>query len=66
MAFDPDANLPPPKHADIVLGQDLSALSEHELIARIAALEAEIGRCRVAVGQRQTTREAANAVFKTR
>lgn len=64
MALEPDE--PRPRARDIVLGQDLSTLSEHELAARIASLEAEIARCREAIVQRKATREAASAVFKPR
>ena len=50
--------------ADIVLGQDISTLSEHELAHRIAALEAEIVRCREAIAARQATKAAADGFFK--
>ena len=66
MAIDPEELLPRKPAADIVLGQDLSTLSEHELDARIAALEAEIARCREAIGARQATKAAAGAFFKSR
>jgi uncharacterized small protein (DUF1192 family) len=49
---------------EIDLGQDLSAMSEHELDARIAALDAEIARCRDAIKSRQATKNAAHAFFK--
>jgi uncharacterized small protein (DUF1192 family) len=64
MAIDPDDLLPKKKLPDIVLGQDLSALSEHELEARIAALEAEIARSRQAIVARRNTRSSADAFFK--
>lgn len=66
MPIDPDDGVPRPPARDIVLGQDLSTLSEHELVVRIAALDAEIARCREAIGARKATREAAGAVFRTR
>ncbi|MDE2464951.1 MAG: DUF1192 domain-containing protein [Alphaproteobacteria bacterium] len=66
MAIDPEELLPRPSPREIVLGQDLSTWSEHELVARIASLEAEIARCRDAIVARKATREAASAVFKTR
>lgn len=66
MAIDPDELLPKKKLPDIVLGQDLSAMSEHELDARIAQLEAEISRCREAIASRQATRKAAADFFKKR
>ncbi len=46
MAIDPEELLPRKKAAAIVLGEDLSVLSEHELAARIIELEAEIARSR--------------------
>ena len=64
MAIDPEELLPKKKLPDIVLGQDLSALSEHELLTRIAALEAEIARCHDAIASRKTTKAAADAFFK--
>jgi uncharacterized small protein (DUF1192 family) len=64
MAIDPDELLPKKKLTDLVLGQDLSALSEHELEARIAALESEIARCRDAIAARKQTKSAADAFFK--
>jgi uncharacterized small protein (DUF1192 family) len=64
MAIDPDELLPRKKLADIVLGGDLSALSEHELDARIVALEGEILRCRDAVAARRSTKAAADSVFR--
>jgi uncharacterized small protein (DUF1192 family) len=50
--------------AEIVIGQDLSAMSEFELATRIERLEAEIARCREAIKARQTTKAAAAAFFK--
>jgi uncharacterized small protein (DUF1192 family) len=64
MPIDPDELLPRKKAPDIVLGEDLSRISEHELEARIAALEAEISRCREAIVARRATRSAADSVFK--
>jgi uncharacterized small protein (DUF1192 family) len=65
MAIDPDELQPRKPAADIVLGQDLSTLSEHELTARIEALEAEIARAREAISARRATKDAASAFFKT-
>ncbi|HEY2445688.1 MAG TPA: DUF1192 domain-containing protein, partial [Rhizomicrobium sp.] len=56
--------LPRKKAPEIVLGGDLSAMSEHELAARINALEAEIVRCREATVERQSTKAAADSVFR--
>lgn len=64
MASDPDDLLPKKPAADIVIGQDLSAMSEFELAARIATLEIEIVRCRDAIAARQATKSAADAFFK--
>jgi uncharacterized small protein (DUF1192 family) len=66
MPIDPDEFQPRPQPREIVLGQDLATLSEHELTARIERLEAEIARCREAIVARKATRAAASAVFKTR
>jgi len=66
MAVDLDELLPRKKPLEIVLGEDLSARSEHELVERIAALEAEIGRCRESIAARQSTRAVADSVFRKR
>jgi uncharacterized small protein (DUF1192 family) len=55
---------PRKKPANIVLGEDISALSAHELEARIARLEEEVHRCREAIGARLATRSAAENFFK--
>ena len=64
MAIDPDELLPKKKKPEIILGEDLSAMSEHELTARIAALEAEIVRSREAIASRQSTKAAADSFFR--
>lgn len=64
MPIDPDELLPKKKAPDIILGEDLAAMSEHELEARIGALETEISRCREAIVARRATRSAADSVFK--
>lgn len=64
MPIDPDELLPRKKPTEIALGEDLSAMSEHELAHRINALEAEIARCREAIVARQATRAAADTVFR--
>ncbi len=64
MAIDPEELLPRKKPAAIVLGEDLSAMSEHELSARIFELEAEIARSKAAIKARQTTKAAADTFFK--
>ena len=64
MAIDPEELLPRKKPAEIVIGEDLSMMSEFELSARIMALEAEIARAREAIGARKATKSAADAFFK--
>jgi len=64
MPIDPEELLPRKKKPDIVLGEDLSTMSEHELEARIGSLETEISRCREAILARRATKSAADSVFK--
>ncbi|HEY8949157.1 MAG TPA: DUF1192 domain-containing protein [Rhizomicrobium sp.] len=64
MAVDPEELFPRKKMPEIVLGQDLSTMSEHELVARIAVLEEEIARSREAIKARQSTKTAADAFFR--
>jgi uncharacterized small protein (DUF1192 family) len=65
MAIDPDELLPKKKPLhEIVPGQDLSALSAHELEARIAVMEEEILRCREAIRARLDTKASADAFFR--
>ncbi len=65
MPIDPDELLPRKKKLnELTLGEDISAMSEHELMARIAALDGEIARCRDAIAARQSTKSAAEAVFR--
>ena len=65
MPIDPDELLPRKKPAaEIVLGQDLSALSAHELELRIAQMQEEIARHRAAIDARNATKNAADAVFR--
>jgi len=65
MPIDPDELLPKKKPAgEIQLGQDLSALSAHELEARIAAMEQEISRCREQIKARLDTKAAADGFFR--
>jgi len=64
MAIDPEELLPRTKKPEIVLGEDISALSVFELEARIADLEAEIVRARHAITARNATKSAADAFFK--
>jgi uncharacterized small protein (DUF1192 family) len=62
--MDLDDLQPRKKLADIVLGEDIAALSAHELEKRIARLEEEITRCRVAIKDRQATKSAAESFFR--
>ena len=64
MAIDLDELQPKKKAPDIILGEDLSAMSAHELEVRIAALEGEIARCRDAIKARNATKVAADTFFK--
>ena len=59
-----DALQPRKKLPDIVLGEDISALSAHELEKRIARLEEEIARCAAAIKARQAIKSAAESFFK--
>jgi uncharacterized small protein (DUF1192 family) len=62
--MDLDDLQPHKKLPDIVLGEDISALSAHELEQRIARLEAEVIRCRQAIAARHATKSAAENFFK--
>ncbi len=62
--MDLDDLQPRKKPPEIVLGEDIGALSAHELEARIARLEEEIARCREAIGVRLATKSAAENFFK--
>lgn len=64
MPIDPEELLPKKKAPDIVLGEDLSTMSAHELEVRIGALEYEIARCREAIASRHATKAAADTFFK--
>jgi uncharacterized small protein (DUF1192 family) len=55
---------PRKKLPEIVLGQDISTLSAHELEKRIVRLEEEIARYKVAITERQATKSAAESFFK--
>jgi uncharacterized small protein (DUF1192 family) len=64
MPFDPDDLPLKKKFTEIILGQDVSQLSEFELSARIMEMEAEIARYREQIGARKATKDAAAAFFK--
>ena len=59
-----DLEEPRKKLPDIVLGEDISTLSAHELEQRIARLEEEVLRCQGAIKARHATRSAAENFFK--
>ena len=59
-----DLDDPRKKPADIVLGEDISVLSAHELEKRITRLEDEIARCAAAIKDRLATKSAAENFFK--
>lgn len=64
MPIDPEDLQPRKKQSDVVLGEDISALSAFELKARITMLEEEIQRCHVAITAREASKNAAAAFFK--
>ena len=62
--MDLDDLQPRKKPPEILLGEDIGALSAHELEVRIARLEEEIARCREAIRARLATKSAAENFFK--
>jgi uncharacterized small protein (DUF1192 family) len=64
MPIDPEDLAPRKKLPDIVLGEDISAFSAHELESRIARLEEEIARAREAIKARHATKSAAESFFR--
>jgi uncharacterized small protein (DUF1192 family) len=64
MAIDPEELAPRKPKPEIVIGEDLSALSVFELEARIQTLENEIARTKVSLSTRASTKSAADAFFK--
>jgi uncharacterized small protein (DUF1192 family) len=62
--MDLDDSEPRKKLPDIVLGQDISTFSAHELEKRIARLDEEIARCKAAIKERLATKSAAENFFK--
>jgi uncharacterized small protein (DUF1192 family) len=61
-AFDEEPARKPAKHE---IGQDLSALSVHELEERIQLLEAEIERLAAAKAKKTDSKTAAESFFKS-
>jgi uncharacterized small protein (DUF1192 family) len=55
---------PRPKPPEHVLGQDLSTLSIHELGERIALMKIEIARLEADMAKKQSSKTAAESVFK--
>ena len=62
--MDLDDLAPRKKPLQIQLGEDIAALSVHELEMRIALLEQEIARCKKAIDARHATKSAAENFFK--
>jgi len=62
--MDLDELEPRKKLPDIVLGEDISTWSAHELEKRIVRLEEEVARCKLAIQVRQSTKSAAESFFK--
>jgi uncharacterized small protein (DUF1192 family) len=62
--MDTDDLEPRKKLPQIQLGEDIGALSAHELEQRIARLQEEIARCRTALSSRHATNSAAESFFK--
>lgn len=62
--MDSDEIAPRKKPAGIQLGEDISALSAHELEDRIKRLEEEIARSKAEIVARNATRSAAENFFK--
>ncbi len=63
--MDTDDIAPPPKKAkSFELGQDLSKLSVAELRALVEDLKAEVARVEQTLGAKQSSKSAAESVFK--
>ena len=54
----------PKKPANMVIGENLDAISVAELEHRIQALESEIMRLRAEIAKKQASRNAADAFFR--
>jgi len=55
----------PKKPANMVIGENLDAISVAELEQRIQALESEIIRLRAEIAKKQASRNAADAFFRS-
>ena len=62
--MDSDDLQPRKKPPEILLGEDISTHSAHELQARIQRLEEEIARSKAEIAARHATRSAAENFFK--
>jgi len=54
----------PKKPANMVIGENLDAISVAELEQRIQALDSEIMRLRAEIAKKQVSRSAADAFFR--
>ena len=59
-----DLDDPPKKPTNMVIGENLDAISVAELEQRIQALESEIIRLKAEIAKKQASRNAADAFFK--
>lgn len=55
----------PKKKPDMVIGENLDAISLAELEQRIQALESEIARIRAEIARKHSSRSAADAFFRS-
>ncbi len=55
----------PKKKPDIVVGENLEFMSVADLKHRVTALESEILRVRAAIAQKQASKSAADAFFRS-
>ena len=55
----------PQKKPDLVIGENLDAISVTELEQRIQTLESEIYRIRAEIAKKQASRSAADAFFRS-
>ena len=55
----------PKKPANMVIGENLDAISVAELEQRIQALDSEIERVKAAITRKQASKSAADAFFRT-
>ena len=60
-----DLDEAPKKPANMVIGENLDAISVAELEQRIQALDSEITRLRAEIARKQASRNAADAFFRT-